>query len=136
MAKGSGAKGKALDVFTALATPVGGPKDWAQIAVTIPKAHLRVLESEAQLLGLRRGQLLELLFLNKIGQQPLSRMPVAPKYKLTRDELSETERFLWYVRREVKKLLDDYLLRLGMRPSAFVVMALNEWAGLAPEPPR
>ena len=34
------------------------------------------------------------------------------------------------------KLLDEYLLRLGMRPSAFVVMALDEWAGLAPEAPR
>ena len=33
-------------------------------------------------------------------------------------------------------LLDEYLLQLGMRPSAFVVMALNQWAGLAPEPPR
>ncbi|HKA87335.1 MAG TPA: hypothetical protein VKE22_06685, partial [Haliangiales bacterium] len=53
-----------VDVRKALMTPVGGGKgDWAQIAVTVPKAHLRVLETEAQLLGLRRGQLLELLFL-------------------------------------------------------------------------
>jgi hypothetical protein len=36
------------------------------------------------------------------------------------------------MRAQVKKLLDDYLLQLGMRPSAFVVLMLNEWAGLGP----
>ena len=125
------------NVLKALRTPLTGAKgDWAQIAVTIPKAHLRVLESEAQILGLRRGQFLELLFLAKIGQQALRRIPAAPTYKLNRNELSETERFIWYCRREVKSLLDEYLLKLGMRPSAFVVTMLNEWAQLGPETPR
>jgi hypothetical protein len=127
--------GAGTDILKALTTPVHGAKDWAQIALTIPKSHVRVLESEAQLLGLRRGQLLELLFLNRLGQQALTRVPIAPKYRLSREELAGTERFLWYVRREVKKLLDEYLLRLGMRPSAFVVTMLNDWAGLGPETP-
>lgn len=120
-------------ILTALTTPVEGPRDWAQIAITVPKAHLRVLESEATLLGLRRGQFLELLFLNRIGQHALTRISVAPTYKLSRDELSETQRFLWYLRKEVKGLLDEYLLKLGIRPSALVVTMLNEWAGLGPD---
>lgn len=123
-------------IFNALNTPVDGARDWAQIAITIPKAHLRVLEAEASLLGLRRGQFLELLFLNRIGQQALTRIPAAPTYKLARQELAETQRFLWYFRREVKGLLDEYLLKLGLRPSALVVMMLNEWAGLGPDARR
>jgi len=92
-----------------------------------------MLSTEADLLGLRRGQLLEVLFLNKLGQRVLTRPPVAPNYRFVRDEQSETERYLWYVRRTVKKLLDEYLLKLGMRPSAFVVLMLNEWAHLGPD---
>ena len=120
-------------LFNALSTPVRTGKDFVQIAVTIPKGHVRVLSTEADLLGLRRGQLLELLFVNKLGQRVLTRPPVAPKYRFMRGEQAETERYLWYVRRTVKKLLDEYLLKLGMRPSAFVVLMLNEWAHLGPE---
>lgn len=61
---------------------------------------------------------------------------MAPTYKLTRAELSETMRFLWYVRKEVKGLLDEYLLKLGIRPSALVVTMLNDWAGLGPDVKR
>lgn len=125
-------EGPSKDILTALTTPVGPDKEWAQIAVTIPKAHLRVLETESQVLGLRRGQFLELLFLSRIGQQALTRIPAAPVYKLSRDELGETYRFLWYIRWPVKKLLDEHLLQLGMRPSALVVMMLNDWAHLGP----
>jgi hypothetical protein len=137
MAKGDGPpRNEQLAILRALTTPVEGPRDWAQIAVTIPKAHLRVLESESELLGLRRGQFLELLFLNRIGQRALTRIAAAPTYKLARDELAETTRFLWYLRREVKGLLDEYLLKLGIRPSALVVTMLNEWAGLGPDVKR
>ncbi len=122
-----------MRLFNALSTPVRTGKDFVQIAVTIPKGHVRVLSTEADLLGLRRGQLLELLFLNKLGQRVLTRPPVAPKYRFFRGEQAETERYLWYVRRTVKKLLDEYLLKLGMRPSAFVVLMLNEWAHLGPD---
>ncbi len=120
-------------LFNALTTPVRSNKDWVQMAVTIPKGHLRVLETEAELLGLRRGQLLELLFLNKLGQRVLTRPPVAPTYRFVRGEQAETERYLWYIRRAVKKFLDEYLLKLGMRPSAFVVLMLNDWAHLGPD---
>ncbi len=123
-------KGETQDVFSALATPAKIRSDYTQVGISIPKAHMRVLDSEASLYGLRRSQFLELLFLNQIGQQALNRLPVAPKYELKRDELTETTKYLWYIRKEVKKLLDEYMIRTGMKTSAWIVMALNEWAGL------
>lgn len=120
-------------LFKALTTPIRSSKDWIQIAVTIPKGHLRVLDTEAELLGLRRSQLLDLLLLNKLGQRVLSRPPVAPTYRFLRGEQAETERYLWYLRRVLKKYLDEYLLKVGIKPSAFVVLMLNEWAHLGPD---
>ncbi len=35
------------------------------------------------------------------------------------------------IRKELKKLVDDYMLRTGLKTSGWIVMALNEWAGLA-----
>jgi len=79
-------------------------------------------------------QFLELLFLNALGQASLVRVPVAPTYTLERDELTQTDRFLWYIRTEVKKLLEAYLVQRGLKPSRWVVAALNEWAGLVKDP--
>jgi hypothetical protein len=124
------------EIEKALSTPVRGLKDYVQIAVTIPKGHLRVLGTEAELLGLRRGQLLELLFMNRLlGQKLLVRPSTSPTYRFQRDEQESTERYLWYIRRPVKKLLREYLLKLGMRPSGLVVLMLNDWAHLGPDAP-
>ena len=62
--------------------------------------------------------------------QTIVRMAIAPSYELGRNELSETERFLWYLRPEVKKLFDEYCLRLGLKPSGWTVNAINRWVGL------
>jgi hypothetical protein len=123
-------RGTARDVFTSLSTPVASSRDFAQVALTLPKAHLRVLDTEASLLGLRRSQLLELLFLNDLGHRALVRLELAPTYDFSRAELSDTERLLWYIRPEVKKLFDEHLLQLGLKPSAWAVTALNRWANL------
>ena len=127
----SARKGEPKDVFSALATPTTTRSDYTQTGITIPKAHMRVLDSEASLLGLRRSQFLELLFLRAIGQNAITRLAIAPAYDLKRDELGQPVKYLWYIRKEVKKLVDDFLLRTGMKTSAWVVVALNEWAGLA-----
>src|SRR5262245_17975714 len=107
------------DVFTSLTTPVRSSRDFAQVALTLPKAHLHVLDTEAALLGLRRSQLLELLFLNDLGHRTLVRLEIAPKYELTRAQLAGTQRLLWYIRPEVKKLFDEHCLKLGLKPSAW-----------------
>jgi hypothetical protein len=124
-------KGAAPDVFTSLTTPVASSRDFGQIALSMSKGHIRVLDTEAGMLGLRRSQLLELLFLNDLGHRSIVRMEIAPRYELSRSELGETERFLWYVRPEVKKLVEEHCLKLGLKPSAWAVTALNRWAGLA-----
>jgi hypothetical protein len=123
-------KSEATDIFSVLATPAKVRTDYTQVGISIPKAHMRVLDSESSLYGLRKSQFLELLFLNQVGQKALLRLPVAPKYELARGELGETVKYLWYIRKEVKKLLDEYMLRTGMKTSGWVVTALNEWAGL------
>jgi hypothetical protein len=71
---------------------------------------MRVLDTEANFLGLRRSQFLELLFLRAIGLHAITRLPMAPTYELKRDELVECVKYLWYIRKELKKLVDDYML--------------------------
>ena len=87
---------------------------------------------EPNFLGLRRSQLLELLFLRAIGQNAITRLAIAPTYELKREELGESVKYLWYIRKELKKLVDDDMLRTGVKTSGWIVMALNEWAGLTP----
>jgi len=123
-------KGEPNDVFAALTSPAKVRGDYTQIGISIPKSHMRVLDSEASLLGLRKSQFLELLFLRALGQNAITRLALAPTYELKRDELTETVKYLWYIRKEVKKLVDEFMVRTGMKASSWVVMALNEWAGL------
>ncbi len=119
------------DIASALGKPARLRADCTQIGISIPRAHMRVLEVESNFLGLRRSQLLELLFLNALGQNAIVRLPMAPTYELRRDELAETVKYFWLMRKEVKKLVDEYMLRTGLKTSGWIVMALNEWAGLA-----
>ena len=116
--------------MTTFTTPVKSSSDLIQIAINLPKSHLRILDTEAGMYGLRRSQFIELLFLNKIGHRSLVRLDFAPVYQFGREELSETERFVIYVRPEVKKLFDEHLLKLGMKTTAWVVNALNDWVGI------
>jgi hypothetical protein len=120
--------GPAVKQLLAALAAVESSRDYVQVALTLPNAHLRVLDTEACMLGLRRSQLLELLFLNDLGHESVVRMDIAPAYSFTREERTNSERILWYVRPGLKKLLDDHLLRLGLRPSAWVAVTLNRWA--------
>jgi hypothetical protein len=90
--KSKKAEGKEKGLLTTLMTPVKSSSDLVQVAVNLPKSHLRVLETEAGIYGLRHSQFVELLFLNKIGHQSLVRLKIAPTYQFSRDELSETAR--------------------------------------------
>ncbi len=116
--------------FASLLTPPQATRDYIQVAITLPRSHMRVLTTEANLVGLRRSQFLELLLLNQMGEKVLNRLSKAPKYEFTREELTETERFLWVMRPDVKKAFEAHILPSGFRPSAWVISALNEWASL------
>jgi hypothetical protein len=130
MAKRTAAtRGDAQTAFASLLTPTGG-RDYVQVAITLPRAHMRVLTTESGLFGLRRSQFLELLLLNQMGQQIFYRLPGAPAYQLEKQELTETERYLWVMRPDVKKAFDAHILKFGLRPSAWVISSLNEWASL------
>jgi hypothetical protein len=120
----------AQTAFASLLTPAQATRDYIQVAITLPRSHMRVLTTEANLFGLRRSQFLELLLLNQMGQKVLTRLPGAPTYEFTREELTETERFLWVMRPDVKKAFEAHILPSGFRPSAWVISALNEWAAL------
>ena len=121
----------AKDLLTALTTPIERSRDLIQVMLTLPKAHIRVLDTEASVFGMRRYQFLELLLLGELSQPMIVRPPFMAPYAFTRAELTESERFVIYIRPEVKLLLDEHLLRLGVKPSAWAVMAIAKWANLA-----
>jgi hypothetical protein len=117
-------------VFSSLLTP-SRERDYTQVAITLPRSHMRILTTEAGLYGLRRSQLLEMLLLNQMGQKILHRLPSAPTYQLTREELTETERFLWVMSPAAKKAFEAHIVQFGLKPSAWVITALNAWTGMA-----
>ena len=47
------------DLLAALTAPIASSRDLAQVMLTLPKAHIRVLDTEASVYGLRRYQFLE-----------------------------------------------------------------------------
>jgi hypothetical protein len=118
------------DLLTALTTPIEKSRDLIQVMLTLPKAHIRVLDTEASVFGMRRYQFLELLLLGELSQPMMVRPPFMAPYRFTRGELTETERFVIYMRPEVKHLLDEHLLRLGVKPSSWAAMAIVKWASL------
>ena len=90
--------------MTALLAPVEDSRQLMQVVLTLPKAHVRVLDTEAAMLGLRRYQFVELLFLSELGQAILTRPSYMQSYQFVRREIDETQRVLIYFRPEVKKL--------------------------------
>ena len=116
--------------MTALLAPVEDSRQLMQVVLTLPKAHVRVLDTEAAMLGLRRYQFVELLFLSELGQAILTRPSYMQSYQFVRREIDETQRVLIYFRPEVKKLFEEHLARQGQRPSSWVAMALRNWAQL------
>ncbi len=110
--------------------PVEDSRQLVQVVLTLSKAHVRVLDTEAAMLGLRRYQFIELLFLSELGQAILSRPTYMQSYQFVRSEIGQTQRVLIYFRPEVKKLFDEHLARLGQRPSSWVATALRSWAHL------
>ncbi len=118
------------ELVDALLAPVHDSRELVQVVLTLSRAHLRVLDTEAAMLGLRRYQFVELLFLSELGQSILTRPSYMQSYQFVRSEIGETQRVLIYFRPEVKRLFDEHLARLGQRPSSWVATALRKWAQL------
>ena len=98
----------------------------------LPRAVLRILETEAGTFGWARSQFLDALVWHKLGQGVhLERLPDAPRrYTFSTKDWATTERWIWYLSSETKRRLDELRLRMGnVKPSAWVASVLTEWAG-------
>jgi hypothetical protein len=104
----------------------------AQVGVMLPRATLKILDGEAAYYGWRRSLFLEALLLHKLGRGlRLERQSDAPRYKLKPEDWTTSVRYIWYMRREAKKMFDELRLRAGnIRPQAWIILAVNEWVGL------
>lgn len=106
--------------------------DLTQVGVMLPRATLKIIDAEAAYYGWRRSLFLEALLLHKLGRGlRLERQPDAPRHRFKAADWTTSERYIWYMRPEAKKAFDELRLRAGnIRPQAWIVLAVNEWAGL------
>ncbi len=78
----------------------------------MPVAYMKILETEARLMGLRRGAFLNLLLRRKLDGVRFERAPGAPEYRFTEAEFTEWKPWTWYmapldrVRLEIDKNTD------------------------------
>lgn len=113
-------------------TPAPSEKGYTQLAMMLPRFYVHVLDTEAEFLGQRRSQLLEMLVLRKLGKFALERSPKAPRYPAPKaSELEGAgERFVWHCRADLKKQFDALRLQMGnVSPRVWITLALNEWIG-------
>jgi len=115
---------------TSARTPVAG-RGYVQVALALPRFHLRVLESEGKFIGKRRSEVLEFLVQRKAGILDVNRSASAPKYEPDPKELATSERFIWHCPAEVKKRFDELRMAMGnIGAREWVIFAINEWIGL------
>jgi hypothetical protein len=106
-------------------------KDRVVYQMTMPKSHLHILETEADLWGVGRGEFLTMLLRRKFGDLAFERPKNAPSYHPTEDELIETERYAWYLpSRDAPKLEADRLKMGNIAVSTWACLLLNNWIGL------
>jgi hypothetical protein len=92
--------------------------------------HLMILEEEAKLFSVRRGQFLEMLLKRKLGMLEFNRPANARTYDFRDSELSTSVRYVWYLREEMKELLDRDRLQMGnITVQAWIVFEINRWIG-------
>jgi hypothetical protein len=100
------------------------------VSVRLPIAYLKILDTEARHLGIKRGQFLTMLLRRKRGEIQLERAPDATKYSFTEKDLTERKLWIWYLSPEFRALVDDDLLRMGLGSiGSWVTQILNNWLG-------
>lgn len=100
------------------------------ISARFPVAYMKIIESEADWLGLGRGQFLTMLIKRASGALRSLRPEGGQSYILSDDELKAHRAYLWELDVEQKKVLDD--LRLGMGNLtivAYMIHLINSWLG-------
>jgi hypothetical protein len=101
------------------------------IGVTLPEAYLRIIDTERELMGSSRNHFMSQLVLRKAGLLPLERPKHAPpKYEVKDEELRSYKFWTWYMKPDVKKLLDADMLQMGKRkPGDWITSIINDWLG-------
>ena|SRR5215831_3857801 len=98
--------------------------------VKLPVPHLKILQQEADLFGVSRGDFLSMLLRRKRGEISFDRPSNAPAYSFRLEEFKKQERFAWYMKHEVFQMLEQDRTRMGNIPvSAWIAFALNDWIG-------
>ncbi len=102
-----------------------------QLAVTLPRATLHIVDEERAPLGWRRSVFLQTLVVSKLGRFRFERRRDAPQYNFDADDWTTTVRYLWSLHTTLKAEFDELRLRSGnLRPQAWLVLAVNQWVGL------
>lgn len=100
------------------------------IGVRLPAAYLRILGTEAALLGLRRNALLSALIRRKLGRMKLERSDDAPDYTISDAELEEYKQYTWHCPPMIRTLVEEDMQQMGITSySTWINVTLNEWIG-------
>jgi hypothetical protein len=106
------------------------PSTRACYQITLPRSHLVILSTEADLWGVGKGDFLTMLLRRKCGELVFERPKDAPAYSFSDKEFLEAERYGWYLpNQDVPKLEADRLKMGNVLVSSWVVWTLNEWIG-------
>jgi hypothetical protein len=110
--------------------PTPGTARQIPVTVHLPLAYLRILNTEAELLGLRRNGFVAMLLRRKLGMVNLERTDGAPEYDVTDEELEETKVYLWHVEPGLRELVDADRKQMGLTSyAAWINALLNDWIG-------
>jgi hypothetical protein len=91
---------------------------------------MRILETEAGYWGVGKGEFLTMLFRRDMGWLNFERSKYAPAYRFSKKDLTETNRYAWYVpNRDVPGLEHDRRKWGGMSASSWACNALGLWIG-------
>src|SRR5262245_6744277 len=77
------------------------------IGVRFPLAYLKIMETEADLLGVTRGQFLTMLVKRKRGELKLERGTSTTEYDVSDNELRTTRLYVWHVSPAVRQAIDE-----------------------------
>jgi hypothetical protein len=100
------------------------------IAVRFPVAYLKIIEKEADLVGVSRGQFLSMLVKRQEGSLLLERSQDAPTHEVDEKELEATQLYMWQAPAPIRDRIDSERLRMGnLGVAAYLTVLVNHWLG-------
>lgn len=119
-----------------LSSPTPGYGELVRVGMKLPLAYLEILDREASYFNYKRNQFLEMMLLRRMGRLSvkLERSPEAPKrYEFDLAKFQDVKMWPWYMKPEMKRLLDEDRLTMGRyNPQDWVGNVVREWIGHTP----